>query len=177
MKLRYKRWFFVVSWLFAALSLAAQERPVLNTGIVQNFIENIDAMGQAFSGMADEKDFLGFSEQLDEFAEFLDDYVYYGEGNFTAFKTIFTQVKNSRASGVERVFAEFGLGQRGIEVYTVITMGTTIAYIESEFEEDESDSEEVKDIQSRLTMIRSLIHPDDLAVLNKYRETLLELFS
>jgi hypothetical protein len=186
----YKRRFFVVLWLVVAASgLLAQERPVLSAGIVQNFIDNLETMDTAFSDIEEEEDFLGFAEEMSTFEESLAVYLYNEDDGFPAFKTAFQQIKNVRVSSVEQVFSRFGLGPRGIEVFFVITLGMTIGLMEHQIETILSDTNpdvmdgvdsdvlgKLKNMQNKLVMMRSLIHPDDMAVMDKNFDALLELF-
>jgi hypothetical protein len=190
MKTHYRRRFFVVPWLVIAVSgLSAQEKPVLNAGIVQNFIENLETMDTAFSDIEEEEDFLGFAEEMNTFQESLAAYLYNEDDGFPAFRTAFLQTKSVRAPSVERVFSAFGLGQNGIEVFFVITLGMTIGLMETQIETalsdvdpgimDEFDSDimgKLEAMQNKLVMMRSLIHPDDMAVMDKNLDALLELF-
>jgi hypothetical protein len=166
--------------------LSAQERPVLNDSIVRNFVENLEAMDTAFSDIIAEEDFSGFAESMDEFQGSLAGFLYEGGVDFPAFRTAFIRVKSVRAPSVERVFSDFGLGQKGIEVFFVITLGMTIGFMETEIENALSNianspdlSEELaalKGIQDKLAMMRSLIQPDDMAVLDKNMDMFFELF-
>jgi hypothetical protein len=191
MKVQYSRRFFVVLWLVvAAAGLWAQERPVLNAGIIQNFIDHLETMDAAFSDIEDEEDFLGFVDKMNEFQGSLAAYLYGEDDGFPAFRTAFIQVKSVRAPSVERVFSAFGLGQRGIEAFFVITLGMTIGLMENEITTVLSnieasglsgpdlgeEMEALESIQNKLVMMRSLIHPDDMAVMDKNLDALLELF-
>jgi hypothetical protein len=191
MKVHYGRRFFVVLWLVAAVpGLQAQERPVLNASIVQNFIDNLETMDEAFSDIEEEEDFLGFTNKMNEFQGSLAAYLYGGDDSFPAFRTAFIQVKSVRAPSVERVFSTFGLGQRGVEAFFVITLGMTIGLMENEIVTALSnieasglsrsdlgeEMEALESIQNKLVMMRGLIHPDDMAVMDKNLDALLELF-
>jgi hypothetical protein len=188
MKVHYSRRFFVVLWLVvAAAGLSAQERPVLNAGIIQNFVKNLETMDTAFVGMEDEEGFLGFVGKMNEFQGSLAMYLYGEDDSFPAFRTAFMQVKSVRAPSVEQVFSTFGLGQRGIEVFFVITLGMTIGLMENEIETvlsnieaselfESEELEALKSLQNKLVMMRSLIHPDDMAILDKNMDMLLALF-
>ncbi|MDR2144459.1 MAG: hypothetical protein LBP29_08830 [Treponema sp.] len=190
MKTYCGRRFFVVLWLVIAVSgLSAQEKPVLNAGIVQNFIKNLETMDTAFSDIEEEDDFLVFAEEMNTFQESLAAYLYDEGGDFPVFKAVFLQTKSVRAPSVERVFAAFGMGQKGIEVFFVITLGMTIGLMENQIETvlsetdpgtlDDFDSEalgKLEAMQNKLVMMRSLIHPDDMAVMDKNLGAFLELF-
>jgi hypothetical protein len=190
MKTHRRRRFFVIPWLVIAVSgLSAQEKPVLNAGIVQNFIENLETMDTAFSDIEGEEDFLAFAEEMNAFQESLAAYLYSEDDGFPAFRTAFLQVKSVRAPSVEQVFSTFGLGQKGIEVFFVITLGMTIGLMESQIEAVLSDADpgimddlgsealgKLEAMQNKLVMMRSLIHPDDMAVMDKNLDALLELF-
>ncbi|MDR0402484.1 MAG: hypothetical protein LBH35_02715 [Treponema sp.] len=181
--MQYRRRFLIVLCLLIAISgLSAQERPVLTAGIIQNFIDNMDGMDEAFEEIEKEKDFLDFTEKMDEFQESLTAYLY-GEGNdFPAFRAAFMQVKNIRAPSVDRVFSRFGLGQRGAEAFFVITLGMTIGLLESKLEAvlsdlDSGETEEFEalaDMQNKLAMMRGLIHPNDMTSLQTSMDALLE---
>jgi hypothetical protein len=184
------RRFFVVLWLVIAVSgLLAQEKPVLNAGIVQNFIENLETMDATFSDMEEEEDFLAFAEEMDTFQESLAAYLYDEDDGFPAFRTAFLQTKSVRAPSVEQVFSTFGLGQKGVEVFFVITLGMTIGLMENQIETvlsdvdpdimDNLDSDvvdKIENMRNKLVMMRGLIHPDDMAVMDKNLGALLELF-
>ena len=190
MKIYCGRRFFVISWLVIAVSgLSAQEKPVLNADIVQNFIENLEIMDTAFSDMEEEEDFLAFTGGMNTFQESLAVYLYNENDGFPAFRTAFLQTKSVRAPSVEQVFSTFGLGQKGVEVFFVITLGMTIGLMENQIEivlsdanpevMNDSDLEilgKLEAIQNKLVMMRSLIHPDDMAVMDKNLDALLELF-
>jgi hypothetical protein len=192
MRVHYSRRFLVVLWLvFAAMGLSAQEKSVLNAGIVQNFVENLETIDTAFVGMENEEGFLSFADKMNEFQRALAAYLYGGDDSFPVFRTAFIQVKSVRAPSVEQVFSTFGLGQRGIEVFFVITLGMTISLMENEietalfnieanellFDPDLSEElEALESIRNKLVMMRSLIHPDDMAILDKSMDMLLTLF-
>jgi hypothetical protein len=181
MKTHFRRWFFVVPWLvIAAAGLSAQEKPVLSDDIVQNFVKNQYTMSTAFSAIKDETGFLDFSDKLEEFVESLAAYLHGGEESFPTFKTAFIRVKNTREPGVEQVFSTLGLGQRGLEAFCVIILGMTIGLMENEIgsalagvdpdDLSDMDFEELSglvEIQDKLVMMRGLIHPDDMIVLDK----------
>jgi hypothetical protein len=188
MKTQHKGWFFVLVWLIAAASgLFAQTEPVLNDSIVQNFVKNLKAIDEVFLGMGEESDFPEFAVTMNEFQESLSAYLYGGDDDFSAFRTAFIRIKSARTPGVEQVFSTFGFGRRGIEAFFVITLGMTISLMENEIEavvsgvdpdtgDDPEDLSRLADIQNKLAMIRSLIHPDDMAVLKKNLDALLGLF-
>jgi hypothetical protein len=187
MKVHCKRWFFVIPWLIAAAAgLSAQEKPVLNADMVQNFIENLGTIDEAFSDMEAGEDFREFTNKMDEFQTSLEAYLYGGDDSFPAFRTAFIRVKSARAPEVEQVFSTFGLGQKGLEVFFVITLGMTIGLMESEIETvlssappdmlDDIDLSELEEMQNKLVMMRSLIHPDDMVVVEKKLGDLLTLF-
>jgi hypothetical protein len=190
MKVHNSRRFLVVLWfVVVAAGLSAQERPVLTADIVQNFIDNLETMDTAFSDIEDEEDFLGFAEEMSIFQESLTVYLYNEDDGFAAFRTAFRQIKSVRASSVEQVFSTFGLGSGGIEVFFVITLGMTIGLMERQIETVLSDADpdvldsldsdvlgKLKNMQNKLVMMRSLIHPDDMAVMDKNLDALLEIF-
>jgi hypothetical protein len=189
MMIQSRHRFLVVLWFVIAADLSAQEKPVLTAGIVQNFIENLETMDTAFSDIEEEEDFLSFAEEMNAFQESLAAYLYSEDDGFSAFRTAFLRTKNVRASSVEQVFSTFGLGSRGIEVFFVITLGMTIGLMERQIETvlseadpdvmDDLDSDvlnKLESMQNKLVMMRSLIHPDDMAVMDKNLDALLELF-
>ncbi|MDR2143235.1 MAG: hypothetical protein LBP29_02570 [Treponema sp.] len=180
---------FVVPWLIAiAPGLFAQERPVLNAAIVTNFIENMASMDEAFFDIEEESDYLNFMTEIDKFSESLMVYLEGGSDDFSAFRTAFIRVKNVRAPNVERVLTKFGLGQRGIEAFFVILLGMTISLMEDRFEAalsnadpdalnnmDTEDLRRLEEVQDKFVMLRGLIHPEDMAVLENDREALRQL--
>jgi hypothetical protein len=189
MKIQGKRRFLVVLWFIIAAGLSAQEKPVLTTGIVQNFIENLETMDTAFSDIEEEEDFLGFAEEMSTFQESLAVYLYNENDGFSAFRTAFLRTKNVRAPSEEQIYSTFGLGSRGIEVFFVITLGMTIGLMEHQIETVLSDVDpgvmddlepdildKLENMQNKLVMMRSLIHPDDMAVMDKNLDALLKLF-
>jgi hypothetical protein len=186
MKVYCGRRLFVVLWLgIAVAGLSAQERPVLNDSIIQNFIKTPEAMNETFLGMEEEEDFLDFSDKMSEFQMSLVEYLSGDNIEFSEFRTVFTQVKNIRAPNMEQAFSALGLGQKGVEAFFVITLGMTIILMENRVESilsdtatDDLDSEildKLKVIQDKLVMLRSLIHPADAAVLDKNRDLFWEL--
>jgi hypothetical protein len=181
---------FVVPWLIAVTpGLVAQEKPVLNAGIVTNFIENMGSMDAALLDIGQENDFLSFTNEMNRFQESMAAYLQGGNDSFPAFRTAFIRIKNVRAPNVERVFTKFGLGQRGIEAYFVIILGITINLMDDQIEAvlsevdpdnlDEMDNEDlrrIKELQDKFGMMRGLIHPEDMAVLENEWEALRKLF-
>jgi hypothetical protein len=146
-------------------------------------------MDTAFSDIEEGEDYLRFTGKMGEFEQSLAAYLYGEDDSFPAFRTAFIEIKSVRAPAVDKIFSTFGLGQKGVEVFFVITLGMTIGLMEHQIETVLSDADpavmdnldsdtlsKLEAMQNKLVLMRSLIHPDDMAVLDRNLEALLELF-
>ncbi|MDR1505599.1 MAG: hypothetical protein LBI67_00705 [Treponema sp.] len=175
----------------AALTVEAQNTPggslfgnprrpaVLSPEIVQNFVAHIEEMDDIFADMEGDPDYRVFEENMDDcnaaVVAYLED-----DGDFAAFQAAFERVRSVRAPAMDRVFSSLGLGQRGTEAFFVITLGTVLYFLEQQLESfQELEGLEYAGelpgeyglLRERIVRARTVIHPEDILILNENLET------
>jgi hypothetical protein len=154
---------------FACFSLAAQETPraVLSDTWADNFINNWEALNSGIGGLDLESEEIdaAFMRFMQAFAGYLED-----ASGFAEYRASFAAFRNVKLPPEgEKVFLRYGLGPDCSEAFWVCMVGFMLLALEKDSGQQEIDA-------AQMTGLRQIIHPDDLAVLDKNYARFLAIF-
>jgi hypothetical protein len=175
--------------------LFAQEtpRPVLSAENLRGLINNWNSIDRALDDLEDTPQEMVFQE---DFKQFLDRCQEFFEGNDDSgdqeFKNSFMEMRAYKVSSrMKGVFSRYGLGPRGFEVFFVSLFGTMAhnfdqavgSYVEMmesggiDAVETASEFKQVRLLFNRIRVFKSLIHPQDMALIEEHYEDLKKIIN
>ena len=137
----------------------AQQKKVLSDNDVKNYIKNYDKIQSVMET---------YSDEIESYVDPLETDSFKGA----------IKLKNAVVSKeMQNELSQLGLGNNAFEKVIVLMFGTSVILIQqmmpAEAMEDEMEDEMMKEINA----IKNAINPDDLKMINKYSEDLMELMS
>lgn len=139
------------------LGFAQTPKKVLSAGDIDAFIKNFNAMEADLEALGDKyDDYFGFQEADDPDYDFV--------ANFNKIRTIKIPAE------VEAIYRKHGLGNNGLEKTMVITIGVSVVLGEqmmAAYADMPEAALYMDTMKAQFDLMRSIIHPDDIALVSK----------